>query len=103
MPFRVSLLIAPALITALLISQMGGIQLYNAAPLTARNSELPFTPVSGGQPTLVVLVGLSDKTSSTSPTGMAGRLSSMNNYYADASYGLGSFATTLRPSPTSPR
>src|SRR5437870_1425454 len=102
MPFRVSLLIAPALITALLISQMGPIQFYNPAPLTARNSELPFTPVSGAQPTLVVLVGFSDKTNSTSPTGIAGTLSIMNNYYAEDSYGIVSFATTLSPSATSP-
>src|SRR5713101_7777162 len=102
MPFRVSLLIAPALITALLISQMGPIQLYNPAPLTAKNSELPFTPVSGAQSTLVVLVGFSDKTNSTSPTGIAGTLSTMNNYYAEDSYGIVSFATTLSPSATSP-
>src|SRR2546427_11702576 len=102
MPFRVSLLIAPALITALLISQMGPIQLYNPAPLTARNSELPFTPVSGAQSTLVVLVGFSDKTNSTSPTGIAGTLSTINNYYAEDSYGIVSFATTLSPSVTAP-
>src|SRR5438067_8765228 len=102
MPFRVSLLIAPTLITALLISQMGPIQFYNPAPLTARNSELPFTPVSGAQPTLVVLVGFSDKTNSTSPTGIAGTLSTMNNYYAEDSYGIVSFATTLSPSVTAP-
>src|SRR5438105_8482698 len=102
MPFRVSLLIAPALITALLICQMGPIQLYNPAPLTARNSELPFTPVSGAQSTLVVLVGFSDKTNSTSPTGIAGTLSTMNNYYTEDSYGTVSFATTLSPSATSP-
>src|SRR6266566_2447663 len=83
MPFRVSFLIAPALITALLISQIGPIQLYNPAPLTAGNSELPFTPVSGAQSTLVVLVGFSDKTNSTSPTGIAGTLSTMNNYSAN--------------------
>src|SRR2546427_7253980 len=102
MPFRVSLLIAPALITAHLISQMGPMQLYNPAPLTARNSELPFPPVSGAQSTLVVLVGFSDKTNSTSPTGIAGTLSTMNNYYAEDSYGIVSFATTLSPSATSP-
>src|SRR6266700_550671 len=102
MPFRVSFLIAPALITALLISQIGPIQLYNPAPLTARNSKLPFTPVSGAQSTLVVLVGFSDKTNSTSPTGIARTLSTMNNYYAEDSYGIVSFATTLNPSATSP-
>ncbi len=102
MPFRVNLLIAPALITALLICQMGPIQLYNPAPLTARNSEPPFTPVSGAQSTLVVLVGFSDKTNSTSPTGIAGTLSTMNNYYAEDSHGIVSFATTLSPSATSP-
>src|SRR3989449_195308 len=102
MPFRVSLLIAPALITALLISQMGPIQLYNLAPLTARNSELPFTPVSGAQSTLVVLVGFSDKPNSTSPNRIASVLSSLNNYYAEDSYGIVSFATTLSPSATSP-
>src|SRR5207245_11501358 len=102
MPFRVSLLIAPALLTALLMSQMGPIQFYNPAPLTARNSELPFTPVSGAQPTLVVLVGFCDKTNSTSPTGIAATLSIMNNYYAEDSYGILSCATTRSPSPASP-
>src|SRR5437879_8526443 len=100
MPFRVILLIAPALITALLISQMGLIQLHNQTPLTDRKSKLPFTPVSGTQPTLVVLVGFSDKTNSTSPTRIAETISTMNNYYAEDSYGIVSFATTLSPSVT---
>jgi len=103
MPFRVSPLVAPAaVITVLLISQMGLIQLHNPTPLTDRKSKLPFTPVSGTQPTLVVLVGFSDKTNSTSPTRIAGTLSTMNNYYAEDSYGIVSFATTLSPSVTAP-
>src|SRR5256712_4195679 len=101
MPFRVSLLIAPAVITALLISQMGPIQLHNLAPLI-EDSKLPLTPVSGAQSTLVVLVGFSDKPNSTSPNRIASVLSSLNNYYAEDSYGIVSFATTLSPSATSP-
>src|SRR5437762_12100067 len=102
MPVRVSLLIAPTLITALLISQMGPIILFNTAPSTDTNSELPITQVSVNHPTLVVLVEFSDKTYRTSPTAIAGTLSIMNNYYAEDSYGIVSFATTLSPSPTSP-
>ena len=101
MPFRVSLLIAPAVITALLISQMGPIQLHNLAPLI-EDSKLPLTPISGAQSTLVVLVGFSDKPNSTSPNRIASVLSSLNNYYAEDSYGIVSFATTLSPSATSP-
>src|SRR5437867_4020156 len=101
MPFRVSLLIAPAVITALLISQMGPIQLHNLAPLI-EDSKLSLTPISGAQSTLVVLVGFSDKPNSTSPTGIGVTLSTMNNYYGEDSYGIVSFATTLSPSATSP-
>ena len=101
MPFRVSLLIAPAVITALLISQMGPIQLHNLAPMI-EDSKLPLTPISGAQSTLVVLVGFSDKPNSTSPNRIASVLSSLNNYYAEDSYGIVSFATTLSPSATSP-
>jgi M6 family metalloprotease-like protein len=97
MPFRVTLLIVPAVITALLISQMGPIQLHNPAPLIGKDSNLPLAPISGTQPTLVVLVGFSDKTNSTSPTRITTTLSGMNNYYAEDSYGIVSFATTLSP------
>ena len=101
MPFRVSLLIAPAVITALLISQMGPIQLHNLDPLI-EDPKLPLSPISGAQSTLAVLVGFSDKPNSTSPTRIASVLSGMNNYYAEDSYGIVSFATTLSPPATSP-
>jgi M6 family metalloprotease-like protein len=81
---------------------MAPIQLHNQAPLIHRNSKLPLVPISGAQPTLVVLVGFSDKANTTSPTRIAGTLSTMNNYYAEDSYGIVSFATTLSPSVTSP-
>ena len=99
--FRTTLLIVPAVITALLISQMNPIQLHNPATQVGMGSTLSLKPISGTQPTLVVLVGFSDKTNSTSPTRIAGTLSGVNNYYAEDSYGFVSFATTLSPSSTS--
>src|SRR5207237_8548388 len=103
MPFRVSPLVAPAaVITVLLISQMGLIQLHNPTPLTDRKSKLPFTPVSGTQPTLVVLVGCSDKTNSTSPTRIAGTLPTITNYYAADPHRIVPLRTTLRSSVTTP-
>jgi M6 family metalloprotease-like protein len=101
MPFRVTLLIVPVVITALLISQMAPIQLHSQAPLIGRDSNIHLAPVSGAQPTLVVLIGFSDKTNSTSPTRIANTLSLMNNYYAEDSYGIVSFSTTLSPSASS--
>ena len=101
MPFRVTLLIVPAVITALLISQMGPIQLHNHSAFITKDANLPLKPITGAQPTLVVLVGFSDKTNATSPTRISNVLSSMNNYYAEDSYGVVSFATTLSPSATS--
>jgi M6 family metalloprotease-like protein len=102
MLFRVSLLIAPALITALLISQMGPPQLNSPVVHVGKGSNPAFKPISGAQPTLVVLVGFSDKANTTSPTRIASTLSGMNNYYAEDSYGIVSFATTLSPPPSSP-
>src|SRR3989442_3446067 len=101
MPFRVTLLIVPAVITALIISQMGPIQFHNPTPSIGKDSNLPLAPISGAQPTLVVRVGFSDKTNTTSPTRISNILSGMNNYYAEDSYGVVSFATTLSPSVTS--
>ena len=101
MPFRVTLLIVPTVIAALLIAQVGTIQLHNPAPLVGKHSNLLLAPISGAQPTLVVLVGFSDKANSTSPTRIAGTLSTMNDYYAEDSYGIVSFTTTLSPSATS--
>ena len=101
MPFRVTFLIVPAMITALLISQMGPIQLQNHSAFIAKDVNLPLKPITGAQPTLVVLVGFSDKTNATSPTGISNVLSGMNNYYAEDSYGAVSFAITLSPSATS--
>ncbi|HVH14464.1 MAG TPA: M6 family metalloprotease domain-containing protein, partial [Candidatus Angelobacter sp.] len=95
--FRVTLLIVPALITALLVSQVAPLQLHNPSALTAKNANVPFKAITGAQPTLVVLVDFSDKGNTTSPTRIANTLSSMNNYYAEDSYGIVSFATTLSP------
>ena len=102
MPFRVTLLIVPAVITALLISQMGPIQFHGPGALVGKNPNLPFAPISVAQPTLVVLIGFSDKPNNTSPTRITNTLSGMNNYYAEDSYGFVSFATTLSPPATSP-
>jgi len=101
MSFRVSLLIVPAVITALLISQIGPVQLHTPSALIAKDANLPLKPITGVQPTLVVLVGFSDKTNTSSPTRISSILSGMNNYYAEDSYGIVSFATTLSPSATS--
>ncbi|HVH16391.1 MAG TPA: M6 family metalloprotease domain-containing protein [Candidatus Angelobacter sp.] len=101
MPFRVTLLIIPALITALLISQMAPLQLHNPIALAAKDANLPFKPITGAQSTLVVLVEFSDKGNTTSPTRIADTLSGMNNYYAEDSHGIVSFATTLSPSSSS--
>src|SRR5712691_9088242 len=101
MPFRVTLLIVPAVITALLISQIGPVQLHSPSALVAKDANLPLKPITGAQPTLVVLVGFSDKTNTTSPTRISNILSGMNNYYTEDSYGIVSFATTLSPSASS--
>src|SRR5881397_354301 len=101
MPFRVTLIIVPALIAALVIAQIGPVQLHYPARLIGKHSNLPLAPISGAQPTLVVLAGFSDKANSTSPTRIAGTLSTMNDYYAEDSYGIVSFTTTLSPSATS--
>src|SRR5213594_2248675 len=101
MLFRVTLLIVPAVILALLISQMGPVQLHNPSASIAKDANPPLKPIAGAQPTLVVLVGFSDKTNTTSPTRISNILSGMNDYYAEDSYGIVSFATTLSPSATS--
>src|SRR5256884_1168819 len=101
MPFRVTLIIVPALIAALFIAQIGPVQLHYPARLIGKHSNLPLAPISGAQPTLVVLAGFSDKANNTSPTRIAETLSTMNNYYAEDSYGIVSFTTTLSPSSTS--
>src|SRR3989454_3529876 len=101
MPFRVTPLVVPAVIIALLIFQTGPVQLHNPSTSVAKDPNLPLKPITGAQPTLVVLVGFSDKTNTTSPTRISNILSGMNNYYAEDSYGVVSFATTLSPSVTS--
>src|SRR6266851_7853635 len=101
MPFRVTLLIVPAVILALLISQMGPVQLHTSSASIAKDANPALKPIAGAQPTLVVLVGFSDKTNTTSPTRISNVLSVMNNYYSEDSYGIVSFATTLSPSATS--
>lgn len=102
MPFRVTLLIVLAVITALPISQMAPVQLNNPSALSAKDTNLPLKPITGAQSTLVVLVEFSDKSNTTSPTRIAITLSGMNNYYAEDSYGIVSFATTLSPPSSSP-
>src|SRR5258708_2933561 len=101
MPFRVTLLIFPALIIPLLIPQIGPVQLHNPSASIAKDANPPLKPIAGAQPTLVVLVGFSDKTNTTSPTRITNILSVMNNYYSEDSYGIVSFATTLSPPATS--
>jgi len=102
MPFRVSFLIVPILIIAILVSQMGPVQLHSSTSIVGKVSSLPLKPLSGAQPTLVVLIVFSDKANTTSPTKIANTLSDMNTYYAEDSYGIVSFATTLTPPPSSP-
>src|SRR6266566_2072099 len=101
MPFRITLLVGPVVIAALLISQIGPIQPHNSAPLVGKDSNPILAPISGPQRTLVVLIEFSDKPNSTSPTRIANTLSVMNSYYAEDSYDDVSFATTLSPSATS--
>src|SRR5437899_68339 len=101
MPFRITLLVVPVVIAALLISQIGPIQPHNSAPLVGKDSNPILAPISGPQRTLVVLIEFSDKPNSTSPTRIANTLSVMNSYYAEDSYDVVSFATTLSPSATS--
>src|SRR4029077_12040717 len=67
----------------------------------AKDANLPLKPITGAQHTLVVLVGFSDKTNSSSPTRISSILSGMNNYYTEDSCGVVSFATTLSPSAAS--
>lgn len=76
---------------------MGPLQLQSPGPLVSKDPNLPLKPITGAQPTLVVLIEFSDKSNSTSPTKIANTLSGMNNYYAEDSYGIVSFATTLSP------
>src|SRR2546425_1077512 len=101
MPFRFTPLVVPAVIIALLIFQTGPVQLHNPSTSVSKDANLPLKPISGAQPTLVVLVVFSDKTNTTSPTRISNILSGMNDYYAEDSYGIVSFATTLSPSATS--
>src|SRR3989449_2181124 len=101
MPFRVTLLVVPAAIIALLIFQTGPVQLRDPSTSVAKDPNLLLKPITGAQPTLVVLVVFSDKTNTTSPTRISNILSGMNDYYAEDSYGIVSFATTLSPSATS--
>src|SRR5260370_15621306 len=95
MIFRVTLLIVSAIILALLISQMGPVQIHNPSASIAKDANLPLKPIAGAQPTLVVLVGFSDKANATPPTRISNILSRMNNYYSEDSYAIVSFATTL--------
>src|SRR5260370_34545169 len=98
MPFRVTLLIVPAVIVVLLMSEMVPIQFHDPSALVSKDANVPLKPITGAQPTLVVLIGFSDKTNTTSPTRISNILSAMNNYYAEDSYGIVLFAPTLKPS-----
>src|SRR5260370_32384853 len=95
---RVTLLIVLAVITALPISKMGPVQLHNPSASIAKDANPPLKPIAGAKPTLVVLVGFSDKTNTTSPTRISNILSGMNDYYGEDSYRIVSFPTTLSPS-----
>jgi M6 family metalloprotease-like protein len=76
---------------------MSGQSLHNQTTLTAGASTPQLHPVTGSQPTLVVLVQFTDKSNSTSPSTTTDLLSSLNNYYSEDSYELVSFATTISP------
>ena len=101
MPFRVTLLVVPAVITALLISQMAPFQLHSPSADAVLDPSIPLKPITGAQSTLIVLVEFSDKGNTTSPTRIADTLSGMNSYYAEDSYGIVSFTTTLTPQSSS--
>jgi M6 family metalloprotease-like protein len=101
MPFRFRLLMIPVLLIAILASQMGSVQLHRPTSIVGKDFNLPLKPLSGAQPTLVVLVAFSDKANTTSPAKIVNTLFGMNNYYTEDSYGIISFATSLNPPPSS--
>jgi immune inhibitor A len=102
MLFRASFLIVPAIITVLLISQIGPSLPHSPAAVIVKDPNLPSKPITGAQPTLVVLIRFTDKANATSPARIGSALSGMDNYYAEDSYGIVSFATTLSPPSSSP-
>jgi M6 family metalloprotease-like protein len=75
----------------------GGIPQHNRTIITAPASTVQLPAVTGTQPTLVLLVQFTDKSNSTSPSKIASILAGLNNYYAEDSYGLVSFATNISP------
>lgn len=93
------ILISTLILSALLPGLQAGTatshnQTTRIAPLVPSQAQ----PLAGSQPTLVVLVQFSDKPNSTSPSSTRTRLSGLNTYYAEDSYGLVSFAATIIPS-----
>ncbi len=66
----------------------------------SKTSSPRLAPISGPQKTIVILVRFSDKANSTSPSQVAATLNSVNNYYAENSYGQVSFQTDIAPSAT---
>ncbi|MBO0888849.1 M6 family metalloprotease domain-containing protein, partial [Candidatus Bathyarchaeota archaeon] len=63
----------------------------------AADPAVSLAPVSGSQPTLVVLVQFGDMANSTSPSKISETLSGLDNYYGEDSYGIVSFSTTISP------
>jgi M6 family metalloprotease-like protein len=72
-------------------------QFHNQTLLIAPEQTPTQTSVTGSQPTLIVLVQFPDTSNSTSPTNIQKTLTGLNNYYAEDSYGLVSFTTTIYP------
>lgn len=70
---------------------------HNQTTVTARPQSTLLVPFAGSQPTLVVLVQFSDQSNKTSPSKISETLFRLNAYYAEDSYGLVSFKTTVNP------
>ncbi len=74
--------------------------LHNQTILTEIQPASSSAPITGSQPTLVVLVRFSDVSNATSPSKISQLLAGLNSYYAEDSYRLVSFAATINPSAT---
>jgi M6 family metalloprotease-like protein len=93
-------LILLSILTLALVSSayvVGATPQHNRTILTAPASTLQLPTVMGTQPTLVLLVQFTDKSNSTTPARTTNILAGLNNYYAEDSYGLVSFATSISP------
>jgi M6 family metalloprotease-like protein len=70
---------------------------HNQTTLTNPIHATLSKPIAGNQLTLVLLVQFADKSNSTTPSKIAATLAGLNNFYAEDSYGLVSFSTTIDP------